>query len=154
MGKDKEAAAPAVDPNTLKSNEIARTVIGAGVKPDGFRVEFRNGTATVRGTLKSEGDRQKVLSAVRGVGGVTSVTDSLTMGGGGTSSGGLSTSGAGGRSYTVKSGDSLSAIAKREYGDAGEWRRIFEANRDQIKDPDLIHPGQELKIPAREGGAQ
>lgn len=53
--------------------------------------------------------------------------------------------------YTVKSGDSLSAIAKREYGDAGQWRRIFEANRDQIKDPDLIHPGQELIIPPREG---
>ena len=55
------------------------------------------------------------------------------------------------QTYTVKSGDSLSAIAKREYGDAGQWRRIFEANRDQIKDPDLIHPGQELKIPPREG---
>lgn len=56
--------------------------------------------------------------------------------------------------YTVKSGDSLSAIAKREYGDASEWRRIFEANRDQIKDPDLIHPGQELKIPPRQEGAR
>ena len=56
--------------------------------------------------------------------------------------------------YTVKSGDSLSAIAKREYGDAGQWRRIFEANRDLIKNPDLIHPGQELKIPPREGAAQ
>lgn len=56
--------------------------------------------------------------------------------------------------YTVKSGDSLSAIARREYGDAGEWRRIYEANRDLIKDPDLIHPGQELKIPPREGTAQ
>ncbi|MBR9990168.1 MAG: LysM peptidoglycan-binding domain-containing protein [Gemmatimonadetes bacterium] len=55
-------------------------------------------------------------------------------------------------SYTVKSGDTLSAIAKREYGDAGEWRRIFEANRDQLDNPDLIHPGQELKIPGREGG--
>jgi nucleoid-associated protein YgaU len=56
------------------------------------------------------------------------------------------------RTYTVRSGDSLSAIAKREYGDASAWRRIFEANRDQIKDPDLIHPGQELKIPPT-GGA-
>ena len=54
--------------------------------------------------------------------------------------------------YTVKPGDSLSAIAKREYGDAGAWRQIFEANRDQIDNPDLIHPGQELKIPAK-GGA-
>ena len=58
-----------------------------------------------------------------------------------------------GRTYTVKSGDSLSAIAKNEYGDAGAWRRIYEANRDQISDPDMIHPGQELKIPAIEGGA-
>ena len=54
--------------------------------------------------------------------------------------------------YTVKSGDSLSAIAQREYGDANQWRRIYDANRDQIDDPDLIQPGQELKIPEREGG--
>jgi uncharacterized protein YidB (DUF937 family) len=50
-------------------------------------------------------------------------------------------------SYTVVAGDSLSKIAKRLYGDANEWRRIFEANRDQIKNPDLIHPGQKLRIP-------
>jgi uncharacterized protein YidB (DUF937 family) len=49
--------------------------------------------------------------------------------------------------YTVVAGDSLSKIAKRYYGDAGQWRRIFEANRDQISNPDLIHPGQKLKIP-------
>ena len=58
------------------------------------------------------------------------------------------------RTYTVKSGDSLSAIAKREYGDANQWKRIYEANRDQLDNPDLIHPGQELKIPAAEGGAK
>lgn len=52
------------------------------------------------------------------------------------------------RMYVVKSGDSLSKIAQREYGDANKWRRIFEANQDKIKDPDMIHPGQELKIPA------
>lgn len=55
------------------------------------------------------------------------------------------------RTYTVKSGDSLSAIAKREYGDASEWRAIYEANRDQIDNPDLIQPGQELKIPPAGG---
>ena len=54
------------------------------------------------------------------------------------------------RSYTVVSGDSLSKIAKREYGDAQKWRQIYEANRDQIKDPDLIHPGQVLTIPAEQ----
>ena len=51
--------------------------------------------------------------------------------------------------YTVVSGDSLSKIAKREYGDANAWKRIFEANRDIIKDPDKIQPGQKLKIPPK-----
>jgi nucleoid-associated protein YgaU len=51
------------------------------------------------------------------------------------------------RTYVVKKGDSLSKIAKELYGDANGWRKIYEANPDQIKDPDLIHPGQSLKIP-------
>jgi nucleoid-associated protein YgaU len=51
------------------------------------------------------------------------------------------------RTYTVVSGDSLSKIAKREYGDAQQWRKIYDANRDQISNPDLIHPGQVLNIP-------
>ena len=51
------------------------------------------------------------------------------------------------RTYVVVKGDSLSKIAKREYGDAAKWRRIYEANQDIIKDPDLIYPGQTLKIP-------
>jgi hypothetical protein len=52
-----------------------------------------------------------------------------------------------GRSYTVQKGDSLSKIAKREYGDAQQWRRIYEANRDLIPNPDLIYPGQVFRIP-------
>ena len=51
------------------------------------------------------------------------------------------------RTYTVKAGDSLSKIAAREYGDAGQWKKIHEANRDLIPNPDLIHPGQVLKLP-------
>jgi Uncharacterized protein containing LysM domain len=53
----------------------------------------------------------------------------------------------GGQTYTVKSGDSLSKIAKHFYGDAGKWHRIYDANKDKIKNPDLIHPGQEFTIP-------
>ena len=52
------------------------------------------------------------------------------------------------KTYVVKSGDSLSKIAKREYGNANEWQRIFEANKDVLTDPDKIFPGQTLKIPA------
>ena len=52
------------------------------------------------------------------------------------------------KTYVVKAGDSLSKIAKAEYGDASKWKKIFEANRDQIKNPDLIHPGQKLRIPS------
>ena len=51
------------------------------------------------------------------------------------------------RTYTVAAGDSLSKIAKKFYGDGNKWKRIFEANRDTVKNPDLIHPGQVLKIP-------
>lgn len=51
------------------------------------------------------------------------------------------------RTYTVVSGDSLSKIAKRFYGDASQWKRIHAANVDKVPNPDLIHPGQELIIP-------
>jgi nucleoid-associated protein YgaU len=51
------------------------------------------------------------------------------------------------RTYTIVAGDSLSKIAKKIYGDANRWKEIFEANKDKIKNPDLIHPGQVLKIP-------
>ena len=52
-----------------------------------------------------------------------------------------------GRSYTVVKGDSPSKIAKHLYGDAQKWRKIYDANRDQIKNPDLIYPGQTFTIP-------
>lgn len=61
---------------------------------------------------------------------------------------GDSTPTASGKTHTVKSGDTLSAIAQKQYGKASRWRAIFDANRDQIDNPDLIHPGQILKIPA------
>ena len=53
------------------------------------------------------------------------------------------------QTYTVQSGDSLSKIAKHFYGNANDWRKIFEANTDQLSNPDRIKPGQVLKIPAK-----
>jgi nucleoid-associated protein YgaU len=49
--------------------------------------------------------------------------------------------------YTVEKGDNLSAIAKKVYNDASKYEKIFEANREVIKNPDLIYPGQKLRIP-------
>jgi nucleoid-associated protein YgaU len=52
-----------------------------------------------------------------------------------------------GRTHTVAKGESLSRIAKKYYGDAKQWPKIFEANKDTIKNPDLIFPGQVIKVP-------
>jgi LysM repeat protein len=52
------------------------------------------------------------------------------------------------RTYTVEKGDTLSGIAHKIYGKSSEYHKIFEANRDQLSDPDQIRPGQTLKLPA------
>lgn len=54
-------------------------------------------------------------------------------------------------SYTVQKGDTLSHIAQKHYGKASKWHAIFDANRDQIDDPDKIFPGQVLKLPDADG---
>ena len=99
-------------------------------KPD-----FSNVQGGVRSTeqLSDKPDFSNVRSDV-------SSTEQITGGSGG--GGGM-----GERSYTVESGDTLSHIAKAHYGKAGKWRAIFEANRDQIGDPDLIYPGQIFVLP-------
>lgn len=58
-----------------------------------------------------------------------------------------SASASSGKTYTVQSGDTLSKIAKQFYGDAGQYNKIFQANRNILSDPDKISPGQELVIP-------
>jgi LysM repeat protein len=55
---------------------------------------------------------------------------------------------AGGQTYTVKAGDSLSKISQQYYGNAHDYMRIFNANRDKLSDPNKIQPGMELTIPA------
>jgi nucleoid-associated protein YgaU len=52
------------------------------------------------------------------------------------------------KTYTVKAGDTLSKISKQFYGNANDYMKIFDANKDKLTDPDKIQPGQELKIPA------
>ena len=81
------------------------------------------------------GDRSPDFSNVQGH------ADTVPGGSGGGGGGGEQT-------YTVKAGDTLSHIAQRHYGKASRWHAIFEANRDQLDDPDLIRPGQVLKLPS------
>jgi len=51
--------------------------------------------------------------------------------------------------YIVAAGDNLAKIARHYYGDTNAWKAIFDANRDQLSDPDRIKPGQILRIPAK-----
>ena len=73
---------------------------------------------------------------------VVGKVDGVTDGGG---------AGAGEQTYTVQKGDTLSHIAQKHYGKASKWHAIFDANRDQIDDPDKIFPGQVLKLPDANG---
>jgi len=64
--------------------------------------------------------------------------------------GSSSTAPSAGKTYTIVKGDTLSKIAKEEYGDAKLWRKIYEHNKDVIKDPDKIFPGQTIALPPKE----
>ncbi len=88
------------------------------------------------------------FSTVRSGGSSTASAPSPQPRAGGTDIPPLSSATSAGTTYVVVDGDSLSKIAKRHYGDANKWRRIYEANRSAISNPDLIHPGQRLEIPA------
>ncbi len=52
-----------------------------------------------------------------------------------------------GKSYTVKKGDTLSIISRKFYGDSGQWKKIYDANKSRIKNPNILIPGTELTIP-------
>lgn len=103
--------------------------------PSSSRRDFSNVSGGSRATHAPRPDFSNVQGSVRSteapLGGV---------GGGG---------GSGEQLYTVASGDTLSHIAKRFYGSANKWDAIFQANRDQIDDPDRVFPGQTLRIPAQ-----
>lgn|SRR5690606_116520 len=99
-------------------------------KPD-----FSNVQGGVQSTEQPRPDFSNVQSQVTS-------TEQITGGGGG---------GTGEQTYTVASGDNLSKIAKHFYGKP-DWKTIFDANRDQLDDPDRIFPGQVLKIPAQREG--
>ena len=107
--------------------------------------EERDGKLHWKGTVGSEQEKNEIWQAIKTIPTwQNDIVADITVSGGGTP-GAKATSG---RTYTVKSGDTLSAIAKQHLGDANAYTKIFEANRDQLSDPDKIKPGQVLKIPS------
>jgi nucleoid-associated protein YgaU len=119
-------------------------------KFDGSAQE-RDGKLHFNGSVRSEAEKNEIWNAIKTIPDWRNevVADIRVTGGGGAPG----ASGAGAavatatRTYTVKAGDTLSKIAKEHLGDANAYPRIFEANRDQLSDPDKIKPGQVLKIP-------
>ena len=129
--------------NELKTgNTVARKILGAGIEVHGMDVDFDDGRVVVKGRVADQATREKVVLIAGNTPGVAYVDDRLEVGGGG------GTPDFGNNLYTVESGDTLSKIAEKRMGDASDWRKIFEANRPMLKDPDKIYPGQVLRIPS------
>ena len=115
--------------------------------------EERDGKLHFHGTVKSEDEKNRIWNAIKTVPDWQKdvMADIRVKAGGGTGSQTIpqpTPAKASMKTYTVKSGDTLSEIAKRELGSANKYMDIFNANRDQLSDPDKIKPGLVLKIPA------
>ena len=123
--------------------DISAALQRAGASVFGLQVQ---GT-TVRGTVASGEARFKAVSAIQQAMPDAQVDIQVDERFARMDSDSAGASG-GGKTYTVKSGDTLSKIAKEVYGDAGQWKKIAEANKATIPNPDMIHPGDELTIPA------
>jgi nucleoid-associated protein YgaU len=138
MGRDVEGETEQALIDTL-SNKLPTLL-------SNLKVTVSDGTVILTGEASSDAVREKAILLAGNVQGVEAVdADGLTVeapqGGGGVATLKEPTF------YTIKKGDTLSKIAKAEYGSAGQWRALFEANREIIEDPDLIYPGQMIRIP-------
>lgn len=101
-------------------------------------IELNDDTVVVQGQVESQEQREKIVLVLGNVEGVAAVDDRMTVVVPAPES----------VFYEVKKGDTLSKIAKAHYGDAMKYPVIFEANKPMLKDPDLIYPGQVLRIPS------
>ncbi|MDO4450152.1 MAG: peptidoglycan-binding protein LysM [Moraxella sp.] len=132
-------SAPA-EPNAQEIANLLLARVQANAKVEGLKVSYNGNTDTVvlSGVAASQADREKAVLAAGNVQYVAQVEDNMTV----------ATPEPESRFYTVKSGDTLSKIAKEMYGNANEYNKIFEANRPLLSDPNKIYPGQVLRIPA------
>jgi len=112
---------------------------GIGVQDD-LEIIWMDGTAKVKGTAATQADKEKAILAIGNVEGVAKVEEDIQV----------KHAAPAARMYTVKKGDTLSAIAKAMYGNANKYPVIFEANKPMLSHPDKIYPGQVLRVPALE----
>ncbi len=124
--------AAAADADTLKA-EIAQ----AGLDARKFELKIEGDKVTLGGSATSQEEREKAILAVGNIAGVASVEDTVELAAPEPES----------VFHTVESGDTLSAIARKHYGDANAYMKIFEANKPMLSHPDKIYPGQMLRIP-------
>ena len=148
--KATEAAAAAADDAALKAQAdqanqtaaaaIAGYIAAQNLKVEGLDVAFdgATGTVSVAGEAPDQATKEKVVLCCGNVHGVSQVDDAMTVKEPADES----------RYYTVVRGDTLSAIAKSQYGNANDYPKIFEANKPMLSNPDKIYPGQLLRIPA------
>ncbi|MCE4068213.1 MULTISPECIES: peptidoglycan-binding protein LysM [Pseudomonas] len=126
VGQEAQAA------DSLKDH-IAKVGLG---NPN-IQVSVEGDKVIATGEVASQEEKEKILLALGNVAGVSGVEDHISV----------ATPAAEARFVTVKKGDTLSAIAKAEYGNANLYNKIFEANKPMLSHPDKIYPGQVLRIP-------
>ena len=132
-----------------REQQVEQAIRTAGVTVSGLKVRDGGEVISLWGSVPSEDAKRTAESVVAGMG--VKVANHLTSG----ASAGLASAPAAGAAggatagstYVVKSGDTLSKIAKHAYGDASKWKAIHAANAAKIPNPDLIHPGDQLVIP-------
>lgn len=136
--KDKKdtPAAPTQPVEVTKEDALRAEVARLGIPVNGLNIDFGD-HIHVSGTTETNADREKIILTMGNVAGVCSVSDDITV----TNPEPESVF------HEVKSGDTLSKIAKEVYGDAMKYPVIFEANKPMLEHPDKIYPGQILRIP-------
>lgn len=114
-------------------------LFSSGLEIENIDVEIENDVVKVWGEAKSQKDREKAILILGNMDGVAAIDDRISVI--------ESEPEPVAQFYEVQGGDSLSKIAKKFYGDPMKYNLIFEANQPMLKDPNLIYPGQSLRIP-------
>jgi len=137
VDRAKDTANDAYESKLADQKKVMLTglVNSLGVDIQNFDLEYNDSRVTVYGQVTSDGDKSMVVSALESADGINFVDNRISV------------TAPASKTYTVKSGDSLSKIAKEFYGDPMKYKEIFAANTDVLEDPNKIFPGQELKIP-------